>query len=195
MQGAYWFLMKSYGKVQPKQQRCHLNQVLWAKAKEEGLQVVVNWQDVDSSLAKGFRNYLKIPKSCVGVTLGELIGRNFSQLLQGSLHCTSLHFLLLNVNCVGKCHCVGKKHIFVAMLALGKYHSRDIHEWEGDHLHFILQYNVLDLDVNGFCPVIKCSGEQYHSAYVLNCNFHGLPYEILCSKTKIYWAGYWHWFK
>ena len=29
----------------------HLSQVLWAKAKEEGLKVEVNWQDADSSSA------------------------------------------------------------------------------------------------------------------------------------------------
>ena len=33
----------------------HLAQVLWAKAKEEGFNVEVNWQDTDSSSAKGFR--------------------------------------------------------------------------------------------------------------------------------------------
>ncbi|XP_020617975.1 uncharacterized protein LOC110055892 [Orbicella faveolata] len=33
----------------------HLAQVLWAEAKEEGLKVEVNWQDADSSSAKGFR--------------------------------------------------------------------------------------------------------------------------------------------
>ena len=32
----------------------HLAQVLWAKAKEEELKVKVNWQDADSSSAKGF---------------------------------------------------------------------------------------------------------------------------------------------
>jgi hypothetical protein len=33
----------------------HLAQVLWAKAKEEGIHVEVNWQDADSSSADGFR--------------------------------------------------------------------------------------------------------------------------------------------
>lgn len=32
-----------------------LAQVLWAKAKEEKIKVEVNWEDVDSSSAKGFR--------------------------------------------------------------------------------------------------------------------------------------------
>ena len=31
----------------------HLSQLQWAKAKEEGLKVEVNWQDADSSSAKG----------------------------------------------------------------------------------------------------------------------------------------------
>ena len=33
----------------------HLAQILWAKSKEEGIEVEVNWQDADSSSAKGFR--------------------------------------------------------------------------------------------------------------------------------------------
>ena len=33
----------------------HLAQILWAKAKEESIKVEVNWQDADSSSAKGFR--------------------------------------------------------------------------------------------------------------------------------------------
>lgn len=33
----------------------HLSQQLWAQAKEEGLKVEINWQDADSSSAKGFR--------------------------------------------------------------------------------------------------------------------------------------------
>ena len=31
----------------------HLSQVLWARAKDEGLNVAVNWQDANSSSAKG----------------------------------------------------------------------------------------------------------------------------------------------
>ena len=33
----------------------HLAKLLWARAKEEGMKVEVNWQDADSSSAKGFR--------------------------------------------------------------------------------------------------------------------------------------------
>ena len=33
----------------------HLTQKLWARAKEEGMKVEVNWQDADSSSAKGLR--------------------------------------------------------------------------------------------------------------------------------------------
>ena len=32
----------------------HLSQQLWTQAKEEGLKVEINWQDADSSPAKGF---------------------------------------------------------------------------------------------------------------------------------------------
>jgi hypothetical protein len=38
-----------------------------------------------------------------------------------------------------------------------------------------------DVDENGFCPDMKCSGEPYHSAHVLKCDFHGLLYEIECA--------------
>ena len=33
----------------------HLSQKLWAQAKEEGMKGEINWQDADSSSAKGFR--------------------------------------------------------------------------------------------------------------------------------------------
>lgn len=33
----------------------HLSQKLWPQAKEEGMKVAINWQDADSSSAKGFR--------------------------------------------------------------------------------------------------------------------------------------------
>jgi len=72
------------------------------------------------------------------------------------------------------------------MLALGKYHCRDIHEWEGGSCSFhpIVKCNCksCDVDENGFCPEMKCSGESYHSAHALKCDFHALLYEIECTE-------------
>ena len=72
------------------------------------------------------------------------------------------------------------------MLTLGKYHSRDIHSWEGGSctFHPLVKCSCkkCDVDENGFCPDMKCSGEPYHSAHILKCDFHGLLYEIECAQ-------------
>jgi len=72
------------------------------------------------------------------------------------------------------------------MLTLGKYHSRDIHEWEGGccEFHPLVKCSCkeCDVDEHGFCPDMKCSGQQYHSSHVLKCDFHGLSYEIECAE-------------
>ena len=71
------------------------------------------------------------------------------------------------------------------MLCLGKYHSRDIHEWEGGCCQFHplkkCSCKKCPVDEEGFCEELKCPGETYHSAHVLKCEFHALCYEIECS--------------
>lgn len=39
-----------------------------------------------------------------------------------------------------------------------------------------------EADVDGFYAELKCSGEEYHSAHILRCEFHVLAYEIECSE-------------
>ena len=72
------------------------------------------------------------------------------------------------------------------MLALGSYHSKDIHEWEGGSctFHPLVKCSCknCEVDVDGFYSELKCSGEAYHSAHVLTCQFHALPYEIECTQ-------------
>ena len=72
------------------------------------------------------------------------------------------------------------------MLALGKYHYRDIHEWEGGScgFHPVIKCSCKHcvVDVDRFYPELKCSGEPYHSAHVLKCEFHGLAYEKVCAQ-------------
>lgn len=81
----------------------HLAQLLRAKAKEEGLKVEVNWQDADSSSAKGFRCYSFANEQeskvmlCGGHVVG-LMGKSFRRykasrhLRQGSLTCIKGNF-------------------------------------------------------------------------------------------------------
>ena len=72
------------------------------------------------------------------------------------------------------------------MLVLGKYHSRDIHEWEGCScsLHPLVKCLCTECveDENGFYPDMKCQGQPYCSAHPLKCQFHGLAYEIECAE-------------
>ena len=210
----------------------HLAQVLWAKAKEEGMVVAVNWQDADSSSAKGFRHSFSNEQESKVMLCGGHVGRAHGKKLQEiqSKGSFSSSFIALHkkqfpkIESV-KCCCAGKKHTFVStrnkpvcgcvgpgfiqgakrnhycalvhagndpekyrqtMLTLGKYHCRDIHEWEGGSCSFHPLLKCIckecDVDVSGFCPDMKCSGQPYHSVNVLTCEFHALAYEIECAE-------------
>lgn len=64
------------------------------------------------------------------------------------------------------------------MRELGKYHSRDIHEWEGGQCDF----HTLLICSCGNCEedMLTCEGKEYHTAHVLTCPLHALAYEIEC---------------
>ena len=155
----------------------HLSQKLWAKAKEEGLKVAINWQDADSSSAKGFRYSFSNEQESKVMLCGGHVGRAHGKRLEELKTMSSftptyitLHKSEFPATQSVKCCCAGKKQKFVAssnkpacgfiglgfiqnakrnhycalvqagtspekyketMLTLGKYHSRDIHEWEG----------------------------------------------------------------
>jgi hypothetical protein len=210
----------------------HLAKVLWAKAKEEGINVEVNWQDADSSSAYGFCYSFSNESDSKIMLCGGHVGRahgNKLKELKTKSFVTSQFIALHQKKCPEiksvKCCCVGKKHRFVStrnnpacgcispgfiqsakrnhycalvhagndpekyretMLTLGKYHSRDIHEWEGGSCFFHPLVKCIckkcDVDENGNCPDMKCSGEKYHSTHVLKCDFHGLLYEIECTR-------------
>ena len=68
---------------------------------------------------------------------------------------------------------------------MGKYHFRDIHEWEGGYCKFHplkkCSCKECQVDEEGFCQELKYPGEPYHSSHVLKCEFHALCYEIECS--------------
>jgi len=210
----------------------HLAQVLWAKARDEGLKVEVNWQDADSSSAESFRYSFPSEEHSKIMLCGGHVGRAHGKKLKEMQTWSSFssQFIALHkkdfpeIESV-KCCCAGKKHRHVStrnnpacgcispafiqaakrnhycalvhagtdpdryrqtMLALGKYHSRDIHQWDsGSCLFHPLCKCVCGecvVDEHGFCPDIKCSGEQYHSAHVLKCDLHGLAYEIECAE-------------
>ena len=210
----------------------HLSEVLWAKAKEEGLKVEVNWQDADSSSAKGFHQLYSNEQESRIMLCGGHVGRAHGKKLEELKTKSSFSsaFIALHkrefpsIESV-KCCCVGKNHTFVAtrnkpvcgcigpgfiqnakrnhyyalvhagnspdkyrqtMLALGKYHCRDIHEWQGGSCSFHpltkCSCKKCEADVDGFYAELKCSGEEYHSAHILRCEFHALAYEIECSE-------------
>ena len=160
----------------------HLSQHLWAQAKEQGLKVEINWQDADSSSAKGFRYSFSNEQESRVMLCGGHVGRAHGKKLEElkGMSTFTPAFIALHkskfpaVESV-KCCCAGKKHTFVAtrnkpvcgcigpgfiqnakrnhycalvqagnspekyrdtMMALGKYHSRDIHELGGGGLFF-----------------------------------------------------------
>ena len=59
----------------------HLSKVLWAKAKGEGLNVAVNWQDGDS-LAKGFRHSYANEQEGKVMLCGGHVGRAHGKKLE-----------------------------------------------------------------------------------------------------------------
>ena len=71
------------------------------------------------------------------------------------------------------------------MRALGTYHCRDIHEWEGGSCSFhpLTKRSCKECkpDEQGFYGELKCLGEPYHSLHALKCDFHALRYEIECT--------------
>ena len=210
----------------------HLAQVLWAKAKEEEMKVEVNWQDADSSSAKGFRYSFANEQEAKIMLCGGHVGRAHGKKLQDLQGKSSLSQTLISLHkhkfpqmASVKCICSGKKHNYVAtrnkpscgcmgpafiqgakrnhycalvqggtdpevyrntMRALGSYHCRDIHEWEGGSCNFHplkkCSCKECTTDVDGFVEDLKCAGEPYHSANVLKCEFHALAYEIECHE-------------
>lgn len=209
----------------------HLAQVLWAEAKDEGFQVEVNWQDADSSSAKGFRYSFENEQDSRIMLCGGHVGRAHGKKLAELQTKSSFSKAFVDSHKKDfpqmeklKCCCSGKKHTYVAkrnkpvcgcispafiqnakrnhycalvqaehdpgkyretMLCLGKYHSRDIHEWEGGYCKFDplkkCSCKECQVDEEGFCQELKCPGEPYHLSHVLKCEFHALCYEIECS--------------
>ena len=84
----------------------HLSQILWAQAKDEGLKVAINWQDADSSSAKGFLysfpNEQESKVMLCGGHVGRAHGKRLEELktclhlVKGSSPYTNHTFLQLN---------------------------------------------------------------------------------------------------
>lgn len=210
----------------------HLSQVLWARAKDEGLNVAVNWQDANSSSAKGFSHSFSNEHESKIMLCGGHVGRAHRKRLEELRTKSSFTSAFISKHkgefpaiVSAKCCCAGKNHTFVAtrnkppcgcigpgftqnakqnhycalvhagtspdkyrdtMLTLGKYHSRDIHEWDGGSCSFHPLLKCIckncEVDADGFYPDLKCSGEPYQSANVLKCELHGLANEIECTE-------------
>lgn len=94
-----------------------LAHTLWGKAKEEGMVVALNWQDGDSSSAKGFRYWFPDQQESKVMLCGGHAGRAHGKKLADckAMHSFSSQFISLHhkeypeVKNV-KCHCLGKKH-------------------------------------------------------------------------------------
>ena len=99
----------------------HLAQLLWARAKDERMKVEVNWQDADSSSAKGFRYSYDNEQESKIMLCGGHVGRAHGKKLQELQKMTSFSSAFVNLHkgdfpnmASVKCCCAGKKHVFVA---------------------------------------------------------------------------------
>ena len=171
----------------------------FGKAKEEGMQVAIHWQDADSSSAKAVsevfpdaeimicgghdgRAHKKIRHKMkkVSKTMIQKYKDTFPAL--GKLHC----------KCEGgnhspTCGClnppfISKAHTnFVKRLEALPKHARDIHEWEGGRCDF----HPLRVCTCKNCSdkeQIECEGKPYKTKMKLDCEFHALLYEIECTE-------------
>ena len=98
----------------------HLAQVLWAKGKEEGLKVEVNWQDADSSSAKGFRYSFSNEQESRVMLCGGHVGRAHGKKLIELQAKSSFSKAFIDSHKKDypdmervKCCCTGKKHTYV----------------------------------------------------------------------------------
>ena len=99
----------------------HLSQKLWAQAKEEGMKVEINWQDADSSSAKGFRYSFSNEQESRVMLCGGHVGRAHGKKLEEikGMSTFTPAFIALHKSKFPafesvKCSCAGKKHTFVA---------------------------------------------------------------------------------
>lgn len=69
--------------------------MLWAKAKEEGLKVEVDWLDADSSSAKGFRQSYSNEQESRIMLCGGHVGRAHGKKLEELKQSHHFHLLLL----------------------------------------------------------------------------------------------------
>ena len=102
------------------------------------------------------------------------IGPGFNQRAKRNHYCALVH--------VGKDHEKYRER----MLALGRYHCRDIHQWEGGSFSFQLLTKCsckgCTIDAEGVFEELKCPGKPYHSVHVLKCDCHALAYQIECTQ-------------
>ena len=69
------------------------------------------------------------------------------------------------------------------LLALGKYHARDIHKWKDGQCDFHNMKNCSCSDCED--DNVQCEGEDYHSKNPLSCPFHALTYEVECHNRAL----------
>ena len=126
-------------------------------------------------------------------TMQDVLKEKFPEVTTVKCHCPKRH--KKNCGCLSKSFLRGARTNFfycllqaetdpqffaARILALGKYHARDIHIWEGGHCDF----HSMKVCSCGNCEgdTIACEGEDYHSKNPLACPFHALAYEVECSN-------------
>ena len=65
------------------------------------------------------------------------------------------------------------------MKNLGKYHSKDIHRWEGGECIF---HEAKKCTCKKCVDEIVCEGKEYHTRNPLTCPMHALAFEIECER-------------
>ena len=124
-------------------------------------------------------------------TKKDSLKKEFPDATKVRYHCPKRH--RKNCGCISKSFLCGAQTNFFCcllqaetspevfanrLLALGKYHARDIHTWEDGQCDFHDKKKCSC----GSCEEddVQCKGEDYHSKNPLTCPFHALAYEVEC---------------
>ena len=184
--------------------------ITFRRAKEEGMQVSVHWQDADSSSAKVFREV--IPDAEIMIC-GSHAGREHKKMLElhqkrktvtekvieatfpalGDLSCkcTGYHSSqcgCLTVAFISKAHTnftsilmeAQSQEEFVRRLEALPKHARDVHEWEGGRCDFH-PLRVCTCQKCSNQEEIKCEGKPYQTRISWIVNF------MLCCMRLSAW--------
>ena len=177
---------------------------VFKRAKEEGLEIEVHWQDKDSSSSKALKS--NFPTAQLVYCSGHA-ARNHEKHLKYKIKTTKSftddqvkkHSEVYPDVATATCHC--KKHMgtncgcitpgFITraranfnqcLFSSGKdsaFFARKIHALGKYHAR---DQHTWEDDMCDFHPLVKEGGEPYHTACTLTCPYHSLAYEIECDQ-------------